>query len=51
MAKNWKKSFYLSAGLFAILFPYCVSYFDGLSTKSFFAAIAGTGGFTLGVSF
>jgi len=51
MVNNWKKSFCLSVGLFAILFPYCVSYFGGLSSKSFFAAIAGTGGFTLGVSF
>jgi len=51
MANNWKKSIYLSAVLFAVLLPYCVSYFGGFSAKSFLAAIAGTGGFTLGVSF
>lgn len=51
MANNWKISSGISALLLTVLLPYCVIYFGELSPQSFLAAIAGTGGFTLGISF
>lgn len=51
VANNWKKAFYLSAVLFVVLLTYCSIYFGAVTANGVLGAIAGTGGFVIGISF
>ena len=50
MRSHWKPAFITSSSIFSFLLFYCYAYFGKMDTAIALAAVAGTGGFTMGIS-